>query len=155
LGDPARPLSVEDAMNWYGFWADVLVGIHVAYVGFIVLGELAILVGLALRRSWARNRWFRCIHLLAVLIVAYEFLLGIQCPLTDWEHDLRVLAHQPVSEATFMGRCLHNLIIHDPEDMRLVNTMNGVIGGLVVLTFLVFPPRFRKAKSSVTTLHAS
>jgi hypothetical protein len=141
-------------MNWYGFGADVLVGLHVAYVSFIVFGELAILIGLALRKSWARNRWFRSLHLLAVLIVAYEFLLGIECPLTVWERSLRELANQHISEATFMGRCLHNLILHDPEDMRVINIVNAVIGGLVVLTFLVFPPRFRKPKQAVAPLQA-
>ncbi|HEV3448744.1 MAG TPA: DUF2784 domain-containing protein [Gemmataceae bacterium] len=133
-------------MNWYGFWADVIVAVHVGYVGFIVIGQLAILVGLALRRRWARNPWFRSLHLAAVLLVAYEFLLEIECPFTVWERNLRALANQEVSQASFMGRCLHNLILHDPEDMRLVNIVNASIGILVVLTFAVFPPRFRKAK---------
>jgi hypothetical protein len=133
-------------MNWYAFVADLLVGAHVAYVGFIVFGELAVLVGLALRKPWARNRWFRSLHLLAVLIVAFEFLVGIDCPLTVWERSLRELANQPVSEATFMGRCLHNLILHDEQDMWLVNIVNAAIGGLVVLTFLIFPPRFRSER---------
>ena len=29
----------------YGFWADLLVAFHVAYVSFIVLGQVAIIVG--------------------------------------------------------------------------------------------------------------
>jgi len=131
-------------MNWYAFWADALVVLHVAYVGFVVLGELVILVGLMLRKTWARNPWFRCVHLAAVLIVAFELLLGYQCPLTVWEGDLRYKAGQDVSQASFIGRLFHWIIFYDSEQLALI--LDAAVGILVVLTFCVFPPRFRKAK---------
>jgi Protein of Unknown function (DUF2784) len=131
-------------MNWYLFWADAIVALHVAYVGFVVLGELAILVGLALRKSWARNPWFRCVHLAAVLIVAFELLYGFECPLTVWEGKLRDLAGQAGSNATFIGRLLHWVIFYESERLALV--LDAAVGVLVVLTFCVFPPRFRKPK---------
>src|SRR6266404_3422802 len=106
-------------MNWYGIFADVIVGIHVAYVSFVVFGELATLVGLALRKRWARNPWFRCIHLGAILIVGVELLCRIECPLTSLETKLRAWAGQNAEEGTFVGRCLHRMIFH-PVDTETI-----------------------------------
>src|SRR5437870_4443251 len=117
----------EGIMNGYGFWADVLVAIHVAYVGFVVFGELAVLVGLALRQRWARNPWFRCSHLAAVLVVAVQFPLGIDCPLTTWESNLRKAAGQEASGETFVGRCLHRMIFH-PVDNDTILLINAAVG---------------------------
>src|SRR5262249_21746997 len=98
---------------WYGYLADVIVALHVAYVGFILFGQLAIMIGAALKWRWIRNPWFRIGHLTAIVIVAAEALLGIACPLTVWEDELRVLAGQDVSEGTFIGRCLHNILFYE------------------------------------------
>src|SRR5437868_4560940 len=135
-------------MNWYGFWADVIVGIHVVYVGFVVFGELAVLIGLLLRKSWARNPWFRCLHVAAVLIVGIELLLGYDCPLTVWERQLRDLAGQSRSGQTFVGQCLHSLIFHNVDEQTIL-WINVAVGLLVVLTFAVFPPRFRRTKGTL------
>jgi hypothetical protein len=136
-------------MNWYGFWADVIVAIHVVYVGFVVGGELAVLGGLAFRQRWARNPWFRCIHLAAVLVVAFELLWGIECPFTTWEYKLRALAGQEPSGESFIGRCMHRLIFH-PVDEWTITLIDAGVGLLVILTFAAFPPRFRKAKTAIS-----
>src|SRR5438445_8674511 len=81
----------------YGLWADLLVAVHVAYVSFIVLGQIAIVAGVLRGWDWVRNPWFRYAHLLAIVIVAAEALAGIDCPLTAWEDELRALAGQDVS----------------------------------------------------------
>jgi hypothetical protein len=95
---------------WYGIAADLVVGIHVAYVAYVVLGQLAITVAAPFRWQWARNPWFRFSHLLAIGIVAYEELRGIRCPLTVWEEQLRALAGTvPTGSETFMGRLFHDL----------------------------------------------
>jgi|SRR5438132_12632312 len=134
-------------MNWYGVWADVIVGIHVVYVGFVVFGELAVLAGLLLRKSWARNPWFRCLHVAAVVLVGVELLLGYECPLTVWERNLRDLAGQPHSGQTFIGQCLHSLIFHDVDEWT-ITLINAAVGLLVILTFAVFPPRLRRASQT-------
>ena len=50
----------------YGFLADAMVAAHVGYVAFVVFGQLAIVIGASPKREWARNPWFRGLHLLAV-----------------------------------------------------------------------------------------
>jgi hypothetical protein len=61
----------------HGFWADVIVAFHTAYVAFIVVGLVAICVGALLRWGWVRNPWFRYTHLIAIVIVAGEAVLGL------------------------------------------------------------------------------
>ncbi len=70
---------------WYGIAADLVVAVHVAYVAYVVLGQLAILVAAPFKRQWARNPWFRFTHLGAIAVVAYEAIRGLRCPLTVWE----------------------------------------------------------------------
>ena len=54
----------------YRVLADVTVVIHLAYASFIVLGLVAILLGILRRWSWIRDFWFRLVHLLLATFVA-------------------------------------------------------------------------------------
>ncbi|HQU46664.1 MAG TPA: DUF2784 domain-containing protein [Pirellulales bacterium] len=91
----------------------VVVVIHLLYMGFIVLGQFAILVGAWRRWSWLRNGWFRWTHLAAITIVACEAAAGIVCPLTLWENELRRLAGEAPSEGTFVGRAVHAVLFFE------------------------------------------
>ena len=132
---------------WYGYLADLIVAAHVAYVSYIVGGLLLILIGAARNWSWVRNPWFRLTHLLAIGIVALEAAWEIECPLTVWERDLRVLARQEVSSESFVGRCLHNLIFYECPPWAL-NALHIGFALLVLLTLILLPPRWRKEKTS-------
>jgi len=124
----------------YRITADAVVLVHFAYVAFVVIGLLAILLGLACRQRWARNFWFRCLHLLAILVVAAEAVCGITCPLTTWEHQLRALAGETSYHGDFIEAWVHRLMFFDAEPW--VFTVCYVLFGLVVLaTFILAPPR--------------
>jgi len=127
-----------------GFWADVLVVFHTAYVGFVVVGQLLILLGLLFRWGWVRNPWFRSIHLAAILVVAAEAYFQYTCPLTTWENQLRELAHQPVRGESFVGRLMNEILFSESYNAELVNKLHIAFGVLVLLTFLLAPPRFRR-----------
>jgi hypothetical protein len=94
----------------YSLLADILVVLHLLYVAFIVIGQVAILVGAWLRWSWVRNTWFRSTHLAAITIVACEAVAGIVCPLTVWEGELRRLAGEAPAAGTFVGRGVHAIL---------------------------------------------
>src|SRR5947209_199294 len=127
----------------YGLLADMVVGIHVAYVSYVVLGQLAIFAGVVLRWQWIRNFWFRVTHLVAIIIVAFEAIMNITCPLTTWEAQLRAAAGQQVQEGTFMGRLLHDLMYFNwPE--WVFTALYITFALLVLATFVVAPPRWRK-----------
>src|SRR5437588_10496353 len=97
----------------YRLLADLIVAIHSAYVAFVFVGLLLILLGIARGWRWVRNWWFRVFHLAAITIVALEAVFNIACPLTTWEQRLRQMAGDQVSRGTFIGDLLHNLIFID------------------------------------------
>lgn len=125
----------------YGFLADALVVIHCAYVGFVVLGQLAIWVGWLFRRQWVRNFWFRILHLAAIAFVAFEEAINMDCPLTVWENSLRTLAGQGVRPGTFMGRLFHDLIFL-PLPAEYFTWIHVGFAALVLGTFVFCPPRW-------------
>jgi hypothetical protein len=128
----------------YRLLADVIVAAHLAYVGFVVLGQVAIAVGLVLKWSWIRNPVFRLSHLLAILIVAGEALLGIECPLTVWQDRLRELGGLAVDQHAFVERLLDNVLFVPvaPEVLRWVYVG---FAALVLATLVLAPPRWAKA----------
>jgi Protein of Unknown function (DUF2784) len=130
----------------YGLLADLIVVIHFAYVAFVVAGQLLILTGILLRWQWIRNPWFRMIHLAMILIVAYEAMREIECPLTVWEHDLRVAAGQDPYVGTFVARLARHIFFWTPtEDCKnILAWCDWIFAGLVVATFCIAPPRFRR-----------
>lgn len=136
-------------MNPLLLLADLIVLIHFAWVAFIVLGLAAVLLGIVFRWDWVRNAWFRGIHLAMILIVVGESLAGIRCPLTVWEHDLRVHAGQTTFNGDFIAHWVHRLMFFRAEPW--VFTVAYVTFGLVVLaTFILAPPCLgRKAEPPV------
>jgi hypothetical protein len=125
---------------WYGLLADVVVFAHVAYIAYVVLGQVAIWLGLLLRRQWARSFWFRVTHLLAIAVVALEAAMGWTCPLTTWEDHFRVLAGQTARTGSFMVRLVHDLIFFNCEEW-VFDTMHVATCALVLATFILWPPR--------------
>ncbi len=126
--------------------ADIVVAFHLLYVAFAVGGEFIILVGGLLRWSSVRNLPFRIIHLIAVVFVAFESLAGVLCPLTEWEHRLRLAAGQHVEEdITFVGRLIRSIIFYDFPPVFFTFLYVG-FGLLVVLTFVFIPPHRKKQR---------
>ncbi len=126
----------------YSLAADAIVVIHLAYVSFIVVGQLAILLGVAFRWAWIRNAWFRLSHLAAMVIVAAEALLGIVCPLTRWENRLRQLAGESIDEESFVARWTHEILFYRwREDVFTI--IYVAFAAAVLLTLWLVPPRWR------------
>jgi hypothetical protein len=130
----------------YQLAADAVVVLHAAYVAFIVLGQLAILVGILARWRWVRNPWFRWSHLTAIAIVVVEALWGVVCPLTVWESWLRSRAGQTSYSGDFIAYWTHEFLFFDFPNW--VFTLIYVSFGLLVLaTFLLAPPRGRSQQA--------
>jgi hypothetical protein len=125
----------------YRLLADAIVVVHVAYVAFVVLGMVAILVGLAMRREWARNVWFRGAHLVAIGVVVAETLCGVACPLTVWEQRLRNTAGDGAHPGDFLGDWAHRLIFVDAPPWAFTAAYL-LFGAAVLLTFILAPPRW-------------
>jgi hypothetical protein len=125
----------------YRLLADVVVAIHLALVGFIVIGMAAILLGIVCKWRWVRNFWFRIIHLAMIAIVVEKAILSVNCPLTDWENQLRERAGETVQEGTFIGRMLHGVLFwHVSSGMLTI--VYYLFGLAVLLVFFLAPPRW-------------
>jgi hypothetical protein len=132
---------------WYGVLADFVVVVHLAYVSFVVLGQLLIMAGAALRWSWIRKLPFRLAHLAAIVIVALESVCGIDCPLTIWEKKLRLLAGQASSHESFVARGVHAVMFYDLEE-SVFTTIYVCFAAAVVLTLWFVPPRRASGKNA-------
>ena len=128
---------------YYRIAADIVVVVHAAYVAFVVLGLLLILLGIVLKWGWVRNLWFRVLHLTAILIVVLEAWIGMVCPLTTWEKALRERAGQTTYGGDFVANWVHDLLFFEasPWVFTLCYTLFGL---LVLATFVLAPPRRRK-----------
>ncbi len=135
----------------YHILADLVVAIHVAYVGYVIVGQLAIFAGALLRWKWIRNPWFRWTHLLMMSIVGFEAAADITCPLTSWEDSLRGGAL--AGEGTFVGRLLHDLLFIDASP-GVIRMMHVCFALLVIGTFVLAPPRFSRERAPTAEVAA-
>jgi hypothetical protein len=99
--------------NRWVILADAIVGFHVAYVGAVVVGFVAILIGGAMGARWVRGFALRAAHLGMIALVCVESFLGASCPLTIWENAARVCGGEAGYEGDFIGRCLDAMIFYN------------------------------------------
>ncbi|HET8608426.1 MAG TPA: DUF2784 domain-containing protein [Burkholderiales bacterium] len=115
--------------------ADVVLAVHFLFVLFVVGGLALIWIGVALKWRWVRNPWFRLAHLAAIVFVAAETLLGLPCPLTVWEDELRGRA----PHMDFIARLVHQVMFYSfPE--WVFATAYVVFALIVLITCLLVPP---------------
>ncbi len=124
--------------------ADVIVIMHLCYIFYAVGGEFVIISGGLLKWRWTSNIVFRITHLALVIFVALEASAGMLCPLTVWEYNLRKLAgQQSEQDIAFMARLVRTIIFYDLPAW-FFTTIYILFGLLVILTYILFPPGFKK-----------
>jgi polyferredoxin len=116
--------------------ADAILVVHAAFVVFVVGGLIATWIGVALGLRFARNRWFRGLHLAAIAFVAIESLLGYACPLTIWEDALRGNA----GDKGFVARWVHAWMYWD-WPAWVFTAIYISFAALVAWTWWRYPPR--------------
>jgi len=119
--------------------ADALVVLHFTIVVFIVGGLILTWIGSALGWRWVRNPWFRYLHLGAIAFVALEAVIGMTCPLTEWEDALRGGA-RPES---FVGRGVQRILFYRAPEW-VFTTLYAVWAAATVATLWLVPPRRRR-----------
>lgn len=118
--------------------ADAILVAHFAFVLFVVGGLALIWTGAAAGWRWVRNFWFRIAHLAAICFVALEALIGMVCPLTEWEDALRGTP----SETSFIARSLHGVLFYSLPEWVFA-TAYVLFALVVALTLWLVPPRRR------------
>jgi polyferredoxin len=126
--------------------ADVALAPHVAFVAFVVLGLLLVVVGGFAGWRWIRNPWFRAGHFAAIGLVVGQAWCGVICPLTTLEMSLRERAGEVTYGGSFIAHWLQRLLYYNAPPWVFVVAYT-VFGLLVVGTWWRFRPRpFRAAK---------
>jgi hypothetical protein len=124
--------------------ADLVALAHLLYVLFALGGQAMILLGGLLRWKWVRNMGFRMTHLTAVAIVALEAVLGMACPLTVWEYDLRQGAGENVDAGVSFIARLVRLVLYYDFPAWVFTVLHISFGVFVLATIFLIPPRRRQ-----------
>ncbi len=124
----------------YLFLADVIAIIHLGYVIYVILGFILIVVGIILRWKWIRNLPFRITHLLAIVGVACEALLGVNCPLTVLEFELRYAPNLSEEKVSFIGAIIDSLLYYNAP-VWLFTIIYTAFAITVIITFIIAPPK--------------
>jgi hypothetical protein len=126
--------------NIYQILADGVLLLHVLFAGFVLAGQLLIVLGAYRGWVWIRNRGFRIFHLGAIAIVVTQSWISLICPLTALEMRLRVLAGQEQYEGSFIQFWLERLLYYEAPAWVFISVYT-VFGLFVVMTWFCFPPQ--------------
>lgn len=123
-------------LSSYSLLADLILIIHFAFVAFVVVGFLLILIGLLVHWKWIHNRIFRAAHLVAIGIVVVQAWFGRLCPLTIWESQLRSSAGESAYTESFVAHWLHRILFYQAEAW-VFTTIYTVFGALVLAVWIL------------------
>jgi hypothetical protein len=115
--------------------ADSIVVLHLLIVLFVLAGVPVVYLGLALHWAWVRRWHWRLLHLSAILFIAAESVLGIACPLTVWEYDVR----GEHSTRGFIERWVDAILFYDAPPW-VFTAAYVAFAALVLITWLAVPP---------------
>jgi hypothetical protein len=125
----------------YSRLADLVLFAHALVPLFIVGGLVAIALGAWRGWRWIRNRRFRALHAGLMGVVLAQALLGRLCPLTIWEHELRVRAGQTNADEPegFIAYWVsHLLYIAAPPTFFIA--LYALVMALIVIAWRLVPP---------------
>jgi Protein of Unknown function (DUF2784). len=126
----------------YQLLADTVLVLHLGVVAFIVAGLVLVVAGNLRGWQWVNRRWFRYVHLGAIVYVVAQAWLGRLCPLTTLEQWLRQQAGSATYGGSFVEHWVQRVLYHDapPWVFTLAYTAFGL---LVLAAWWYFPPRRR------------
>ena len=119
--------------------ADLVLALHVGFVGFVVLGLGLIVAGNLRGWQWVNRPQFRWLHAAAIAIVATQAWLGVVCPLTTLEMWLRAQAGLPTYPGAFIGHWLQALLYFQAPPW-VFTVAYSAFGLTVAAVWLRFPP---------------
>lgn len=130
----------------YRLTADAVLATHAAFIAFVVLGLVAIIIGAWRGWGWVRSPWFRLTHLAAIGYVVVQAWLGVACPLTTLESRLRIAAGQdPYAPDGFIAGWLRRMIFFEAPSW--VFLLAYTLFALAVAATLVWAPiRWRRRR---------
>ena len=121
--------------------ADIILIFHFCVVIFITFGFFLIPIGYKFGWVWITNLKLRIFHCGMMMFVTLETLLGITCPLTSIENNLRGI----YESTSFVSYWIKKIIYWESPDQFFII----LYCMLLVWTFSMwklFPPRIKKSE---------
>lgn len=128
--------------------ADLVLGLHVLFVAFVVLGLVLVLLGGWRHWRWVRNPWFRATHLLAIVFVVGQTWLDQVCPLTTLEMWLRARGGAAVYAGSFIGHWLQTLLYYQAHNWVFAVCYTLFALAVIAAWTWVRPRRFDRDRST-------
>lgn len=113
---------------------------HALFVGFVVFGLSLIFIGKWRGWRWVYRFWFRLTHLFAIAVVVLQSWLGMICPLTVWEMELRAMAGDQVYAGDFIAHWLEYLLYYRAPNWVFV-MIYTTFAALVIASWYWVRPR--------------
>ena len=97
--------------------ADIVLFFHFCIVVFITFGFVLIPIGYNFNWIWIKNKKLRLLHFGMMIFVTFETILGLSCPLTVLENNLRGINENQL----FLSRWITKVIYWDfPSEFFLI-----------------------------------
>jgi hypothetical protein len=122
--------------------ADLVVIVHLIFAGFVIIGFFSLVIGSILGWVWTYGKRFRIGHLICVVFVALEALLGVICPLTLLENQLLRAAGERGYDRSFAGHLANQLLFYDAPEW--VFTLTYVALAILSILGYLIPLSTRK-----------
>ncbi len=129
--------------------ADLVLGLHIGVVAFVILSLVLVYAGAFLSWQWVRNPWFRLTHIACIIVVTAQAWAGIVCPLTTLEMWLRSLGGEQSYSGSFISHWMSELLYYDWPAWVFTLIYTGFAALVIGSWFLVRPrplPRRLKAR---------
>lgn len=116
-------------------FANIILIFHFFIVIFITIQFFSIPIAYKLNWKWQKNKRLRFIHLFLIFIITVETIIGITCPLTLIENNLRDIQ----SSEGFISTWIRNILYWNlPTSFFLITYLICFIWTLLMWKF--FPP---------------
>ena len=119
--------------------ADIVLFFHFCVVVFITFGFVLIPIGYNFNWIWIKNKKLRLLHFGMMIFVTFETILGLSCPLTVLENNLRGINENQL----FLSRWITEVIYWDfPSEFFLI--IYYLCLGWTFLIWKKYPPIEKK-----------
>ena len=109
-------------------FSEIVLLFHFCIFLFITLSFFLIPLGYYLKWEWVKNKYYRLIHLVLMVIIFIETILGFMCPLTILENFLR----NDIEINNKITQIIHQIMYWD------LPTYQFIILYLLSLLYLIF-----------------
>lgn len=127
--------------------ADVVLVAHFLIAGYLAFGLPLIWLGRLFGWRLIHNPWFRYSHAGLMGFVLFESLIGMFCPLTIWEGELRRAAGGVGAGEgeSFVAHWLGKILFYDMDE-TVFTVVYALFFAAVALTLWLVPVRRKQAK---------